>query len=669
MAASRGGGRLKRLLSPANLAAVLGIFAINVALNVPLFEPGETRYRDSIEGGYASMARFYSQHPNPWAWNPLQYGGLPAQFVYLPGVPYLSGAISHLMPNATPDYVYRLATSTLACLIPSTFFLFVVFATGSRGWAAAAALTYTVFSPVYGLVKVIDQDRGVVLLPWHLQVLVKYGEGPQNAGLALMPLALAAAWRAGAGRGFGRVFLAAILLAAVALTNWVAALATAFCVLMLLLSLAGAPEFRVRRVLGAGLLGYGLACFWLTPSFVRTIALNWPADAFNYSVRQQQGSRLLLLAAWLAAIRLLFRWLWPGRRYMCFTALCFFGFAWCVVWFYSYGLNVIPEARRYALEFELFLFAALFEFFRLMWSSRNPSYRFAAIFPACFLLVAGLPQAWRFLTQDFSNRRPFPKEQSIEYRLARRLEELHPQGRIHASGGLRFRLNSWFDLAQTGGGFESGLTSRQVLSLAHCVRTAQCGDPLDALRALGVEYLVVHGPKSREHYRDFRDSSSYDGRLEEVHREEDDAIYRVPFSSLAHLVKPEEKDLRSYVASFGDAARPRLSAAWRGTSALDVEGAVEDGMLVSVQVRAEDGWSANQDGRPLSVESDAFGWILLKPTPSAATRISLQYGGTAEQRAMAGLSVILWLGALAWWMTRRRRGEEGVDDPGLEGAR
>jgi hypothetical protein len=450
----------------------------------------------------------------------------------------------------------------------------------------------------------------------------------------------------------------------------VAALATAFCVLMLLLTLAGAPEFRVRRVLGAGLLGYGLACFWLTPSFVRTIAFNWPADAFNYSVQQHQSARLLWLAASLAAIRLLFHRLWPERRYMCFTVLCFFGFAWCVVWFYSYGLNVIPESRRYALEFELFLIAALFEFFRLMGSSRNPSHRFAAIFPACFLLAAGLPQGWKFLTQNFAGRHPFPKEQSIEYRLACRLDELHPQGRIHATGGLRFRLNSWFDLAQTGGGFESGLTSRQVLSLAHCVRTAECGDPVDALRALGVEYLVVHGRKSREHYRDFRDSHAFDGRLEAVHREEDDVIYRVPFSSLAHLVKPEERDLRSYAASLGDTARPRLSAAWRGSSALDVEGAVEDGMLVSVQVRAEDGWSASQDGRPLSVERDALGWMLLKPTPSAATHISLRYGGTAEQRIMAGLSAGVWLGALAaLMMAHQRPKKEGSDDPGLEGAR
>src|ERR1700676_4468261 len=74
------GPQMKRLACPANLAIAGGLFALNIGLNIPLFESGEMPYRDSIEGGYASMARFFSAHPNPWGWNPMQYCGLPAQF-------------------------------------------------------------------------------------------------------------------------------------------------------------------------------------------------------------------------------------------------------------------------------------------------------------------------------------------------------------------------------------------------------------------------------------------------------------------------------------------------------------------------------------------------------------------------------------------------------------
>jgi hypothetical protein len=60
---------MKRMASPANLAIMGGLFALNVALKIPLFDAGETRYRDSIEGGYASMAHIH-----------LKYRGTPEQY-------------------------------------------------------------------------------------------------------------------------------------------------------------------------------------------------------------------------------------------------------------------------------------------------------------------------------------------------------------------------------------------------------------------------------------------------------------------------------------------------------------------------------------------------------------------------------------------------------------
>ena len=100
------------------IALALALFLLNVALNAPLFLPGESKYRDSIEGGYASMAVFISEHPNPFGWNPLQYGGMPTHFWYLPGIPYLSALAINLVPHLKPEHIYRLVTVTLACLPP-----------------------------------------------------------------------------------------------------------------------------------------------------------------------------------------------------------------------------------------------------------------------------------------------------------------------------------------------------------------------------------------------------------------------------------------------------------------------------------------------------------------------------------------------------------------------
>src|SRR5205085_4586023 len=88
------------------LAATV-IFCVNVWLNWPLFLPGELPFRGSVEGGYASMARFISMHPNPWGWNPFQYCGVPTQFLYVPGLPYLTALFVRVVPSLAPDYAFR----------------------------------------------------------------------------------------------------------------------------------------------------------------------------------------------------------------------------------------------------------------------------------------------------------------------------------------------------------------------------------------------------------------------------------------------------------------------------------------------------------------------------------------------------------------------------------
>jgi hypothetical protein len=75
---------VKRFATP---LMALFIFLLNVTLNAPLFMAGEMPFRGSIEGGYVSMARFLSQHPDPWGWNPLPYCGIPTQFLYVPNMP------------------------------------------------------------------------------------------------------------------------------------------------------------------------------------------------------------------------------------------------------------------------------------------------------------------------------------------------------------------------------------------------------------------------------------------------------------------------------------------------------------------------------------------------------------------------------------------------------
>src|SRR5262249_28241500 len=157
------------------------------------------------------------------------------------------------------------------------------------------------------LFPAVEKDRGIVQLPWRIQVLAKYGEGPHNTGLTLLPLALLAVWMSGKGRGYRLIFAAAVLLAAIPLANWVAAFGLSVSCVLLLLAAWGEQEFRAWRALASAALAYLLACFWLTPSFVKTIAFNWPADSFAYRLHEKQVWLLAGVALGALTIRLAFR--------------------------------------------------------------------------------------------------------------------------------------------------------------------------------------------------------------------------------------------------------------------------------------------------------------------------------------------------------------------------
>jgi hypothetical protein len=651
---------VKRLATP---CAALAILLLNVLLNGPLFMHGELPFRGSIEDGYVAIARFVSAHPNPWGWNPFQYCGLPARFLYVPVLPYLTAALAHLMPRADLAYIYRTLVSLAACAGPVTAFFFALHFTRSRLWSLVAGLSYSLFSPSYGLFPAIEKDRGIVQLPWRIQVLAKYGEGPHNMALALIPLVLLVLWIAARRRGYPPLLAAAALLAAVPLVNWVGAFALAIACLVLLAASLGEPEFRAWRVCAAGGLGYLLACFWLTPTFIRTIAFNWPADSFAYHFGRPQHWLVAGMVAGVLLIRLLFR-LFRGPFYLCFVTMAAFTFGWIASIFYLYGLDTIPESRRYAIEFELFLALALVEAIRLSMRSSNSTVRLCAIGAGAMLLLAGTPQLWAYATQGWHRWAPLTKEESVEYRLARWMADHPPEGRVFASGGLRFRMNAWFDLPQVGGGFETGLTNRMPWDLAYHVRTGEDAHPgyetagaLLQLAAIDTQYVVIHGPKSREYYRDYVHPERLTAALRPVYRVEDDTIYSLPARPLAHLVSRGELPgeaaaahpwvLERYVAAIEDAARPVLRTAWLGTGSFEISGATPPGRLVSVQVNGGAGWRAWQDGHQIPIETDDLGFMVLRPAASAATHIELQYRAPAEPRVMAAVSALTWTAALA----------------------
>jgi hypothetical protein len=280
-------------------------------------------------------------------------------------------------------------------------------------------------------------------------------------------------------------------------------------------------------------------------------------------------------------------------------------------------------------------------------------------------LVAVPAQAAQYLVIPWLKLRPVPQEQTVEYRVARYLADQKPEGRVFVSGGTRFRLNSWFELPQVGGTFESGLRNRTPVYWIDHLRWGVYSQPsrrgqdsVLILRLAGVEYIAVHGPGSREHFRDVKQPEQFRGLLPVAFDGGEDVVYRVPFSGPAHLMRPEEMPAKRpveaeiwrsepYVKGLDDPARPRLATAWQGPSRLEIRGPAPEGLWVSAMVSYDGGWRATQDGQTLPVEHDAMDYVLLKPRPAGATTIVLEYHPTREHVFMSAVSGLAWLLALA----------------------
>lgn len=647
----------------------LALLAMNIWVNSPLFHNGEQPYRGSIESGYAGIARFFAEHPNPNGWNPLIYCGTSTQRTYLPGMPYATALLLWLQPGMESLHAYRIVMALFACLGPVTLFLFAAYASGSRAWAFAAALGYSLCSPAYDLFQTIDSDRGLLPVPWRLHVMVKYGEGPHNMGLTLLPLALLAVWAAAKSGGFRRIFLAAVALAAVALTHWIAALALAFCCLLLFAAYATAGrEFSHRRVILAGLLAYALSCFWLTPSFIRIVGFNWPRDSFGYKLQQQQHAAFALIVAGLLIILFLFR-RHPAYRYLCFVTLCFFLFAALAEGHYAHKVDAIPEARRYTLEMEVFLALAIAEWMRVGWRAGGGVNRFCVAMTACLLIASGTPQALRFFRDGYDSWKLKPKEYTVEYRIANWLRNQSPAGRVYVSGGSRFRLNSWFTIAQTNGTFDSGLLDRSPLDLDYRFRSLtgmrtgkEAQDSLLAMLAMGVEYLVVHGQESEEYYRDVRNPQRLDALFPVVHRDGPDRVFRVPFHGFAffrrHNEAPASWEPASLETYLPHSVQPGsvLLHDWQGMNRLHLRGGmIPEDSGISVMMNYDPGWRASQKGNPVPVEPDAMGFLYLRASPGSEADIVLQYGLTSEKWMAWALSAAAWVLSVIACLNRRLR--------------
>jgi hypothetical protein len=651
-------------MNPRVWASATFIFLLNLAINWRIALPGIGPYRGSIEQGYSYMARLFASNPDYLSWNPLQYGGIPMHYVYLPLLPYLDALWLWLIPGADATHVHRIVCAVGLFLGP-TFVFFLVFDwTANLKQSIYSALALTFCSPLYDFIDTIAGDRGLMQVPWRVQVLIKYGEGPHTVGVVLFLGALLVVRAAATRPGFPLLLAAAVALAATVLTNWVAGLALAFAVAMLILVHVGDVTFHHRRVVLAGILGYLLAAFWLTPSFVNQMAYNWPKDAFGF---QFQRIERLSMAGWavgLLLIRIAFL-KFPQQRFACWLTLCTFGFGLPVSLFYRYGINPIPESRRYALEYELFVLVLFVHLVFSLRVSHRPWLRATGL----ALLMAGLleqtPYVVRYVSHFYEPWQLQAKEQTSEYKASAAISAQRPHGRVFATGGPRFRMNSWFGAPQIGGVFETGLKTRVAPDIYYQVRTdlgftkgLEAQESIILLRALAVEYILTHGPNSEEFYRDYKNPHKFEGVLEKVWEGNDDQLYRLGPVRYAHLLHANEipatsvlygnlRPWKTYVDAMLDPARPQLQFRWDNARHATVTGELPRGMHVAFAIPWDPNFRAFANGTAVALHANSTGLMVTGALPANAASLELHFEPSTEELTCAVLSSITALACLA----------------------
>jgi hypothetical protein len=294
---------MKRHWKSAGLA--LALFLGNLWLVRGLLTVEYLRHMGSIEGARIALSRWILENWRDLSWFPLWYGGIPFENAY-PPLWHATVAAAAALTGFTPAHAYHVAMAVAYALGPVALFLLVLRMTGSRVYATATALLYSLLSPSAFLIPVLAQDMGSVWRPRRLQDLIVYGEGPHIAALTLLPLVLILLIVAFEKRRPIWWLLAAVGISSVLLTNW---LATTELILMVAAWLLACPEKpwwkRWLFAVGLGAGAYAIASPWIPPSTVWAFVHSDEFQAGGYT--SQPAGTLLALAAALAGLFLLLR--------------------------------------------------------------------------------------------------------------------------------------------------------------------------------------------------------------------------------------------------------------------------------------------------------------------------------------------------------------------------
>ena len=626
------------------------LFLAATALVRPLYKNEYLDAWNSIESTFISDGRFLSTHwPHP-GWQPNWYGGTRTDYIYPPALRYGTAVLSRIRHVST-GRSYHLFIALLYSLGIAGVYVFVRAGSGSRWIALWTAVASAVVSPAFLLFKDFRIDyAGVQFMPVRLGALIRYGEGPHMSAFALLPFALAAAWRGLRRDHRPELAISAVFAALTVAHNFYGATALAIFFPIVAWSVWLAEQDRLVWVRAAAVaaMAWGLCAFWLTPSFLRiTLA--------NMSLVSEAGhvwSGVLGAAAVAVYAAISFR-LSRGRPERAWATFCVGAFGLMglnVMGNQYYDFRVIGEPGRLIPELELAIFLMAGLLFGLL-ARRGRWQRAAAVVLAVACLIPGagyVQHAWKVMPPRDTH------EHRIEYVLTKWVHANLPGVRTLATGSVRFWYNAWYDMPQLGGGSEQGELNRNVqYAYGNALSNDDPAQSIAWMQAAGVGAVIVHDKKSTEVYHDWAKPEKFEGILTAVYDDHaGNRIYRVPRrdEALARVVDAarirgiratgqtyEAKELdQASVARYVEAVErgpaPALELRRISTDEMGIRTRLEPGQLLLVQETYDPAWRAYSGGRSIPIESDPLGFLLLDPGPGRSRCAAAVRNAVGESR-------------------------------------
>lgn len=605
----------------------------------PLLYIGYSANLGSLEPAVLTLGRRVAQE-GIFGWYPNWYLGFPFRFA---GPPLSWWFLGYLEKLQIADILttYRLLVFVSLVTFPITFYFLALKIFKNHKSAFLGTLLLLLLPSIgYLFPKYFYIGREFGFAPsWQLGWQI-----PGSIGLALLPLALIIFWRVFEKISYVRFIQAVFVASVLFIVDGVTSLSF-FIGITALLIFEGHRGETVQKVfvgVFALVAAFLIDFFWYTPQNLKIIAFS-PSIAgiglFEF-IKLLMQTALGIGPALLVIFK--FKLFDKKRQELALILLWLLPFAVIVLLFYFSNPDFLSEYTRFLPEIEIgtALVVTYFIHKALAGKTKLKLTQLVLSFILIVILIYGL----YYLPDRFGIFKTHPNiKNTAEYQIADWFfkNANSASNRIYFSGSTAFWFNEFVpNLWQVRGGIDQAAINQIWQDASYQIRTSpDLNKSILWLKALRVDYVVVHDKSSREFYHDFIYPNKFDNCQDLCDLVFDnrqwDRIYRINSRIAAAGDSQDYKSLKQ--VQEGDNLDALVSYVYwleRGESLdfdyqknkIAVNANLEPQQLISLGINYHSGWKAYDNfGNKLKINKDPLGQMVIFPKAEGEQNIIVEY--------------------------------------------